>query len=100
MLSVIVLWTVALLAVTLKQVAFIGVPLPAHTAGVREGGARVAEIDIEVFELGCPIIGEGPFDAGASSPADAGLLHVASGKNGQPAAVKQSMSPSPPAQLR
>ena len=41
-----------------------------------ERAAAVAEVEIEVFELGAPARREGDFDAAARSPAVAGLMQA------------------------
>jgi hypothetical protein len=44
-----------------------------HAGGGRAVKAAVAEVDEEIFDLGCPVIGKSPFDTGASSPAGLGM---------------------------
>ena len=47
-----------------------------HVGRIAAGAGRVAghlaEIDVEIFELGRPVVDEGVFDAGADRPADPG----------------------------
>jgi len=46
-------------------------------AGTGCVAGRLAEIDIEIFDLGRPVIDEGIFDASARGPAGLGLFEIA-----------------------